>query len=88
MANTTVKRNWKKKISAICEGVSTYTCYSLDSNFEGVKVDTDSDKMKYMVEKYLKDLHRSTLTYNKETGSCCLHIHSNLWYDWSNKINW
>ena len=84
--NVTVRRNWKKKIEALCEGVTSFKSYALSSNFEGTKIDT-SDMLAF-VQKELADMHRTRFSYNKETGACCLHVHSNLWMSWNKKIDW
>ena len=84
--NVTVRRNWKKKIQALCEGVTSYRAYSLNNNFVGCTVPTD-DMLKF-VQHELDTMFRTRFSYNKETGECCLHVHSNLWFSWNKKINW
>lgn len=84
--NVVVKRNWKKKIAALCEGVTSFTSYSLSSDFVGVEVSTID--MESFVKKELADMRHTTLTYNKETGACCIRVHSNLWFQWVKKIDW
>ena len=87
MADTvTVKRNWKKKITAICEGVRHFEVYSLSNDFTGKLVLTED--MEEFIKHEMSQMHRSTLTYCKSTGVASLHIHSNLWYTWVNKIEW
>lgn len=84
--NVTVKRNWKKKILALCAGNPVVTSYSLPNNFIGHEF-TPEDMLAF-VEKENDNYRGSNLTYNKETGVCTLHVHSNLWYTWTNKIDW
>lgn len=84
--NVTVRRNWKKKIEALCEGVTFFNSYSLSTNFVGNTIET-SDMLAF-VTKELNDMRHTRFTYNKETGACCLHVHSNLWFDWHKKIDW
>ncbi len=87
MSNTvTVRKNWKKKIEALTLGNPTLISYSLDSNFEGQDY-TDSNT-KDMVIKTLDTYRSASLHYNKDTGHCCLHIHSNHWIEWVQKIQW
>ena len=84
--NITVRRNWKKKIKALTDDVKSFTSYSLSSNFEGIEVPTDD--MYSFVQKELSQMFRTRFSYNKETGACCLHVHSNLWFQWTKKIDW
>ena len=84
--NVTVKRNWKKKMEAICNYTGAVKSYSLRNNFSGVEF-TPED-MKAFVERENDNYRGSRLTYNKETGACCIHVHSNQWYSWNNKIDW
>ena len=91
----TVRKNWKKKIQAICAGVREMRIYSLDNGFVGELANIPEDDQT-APEQYLENLvnsklgsHKSAkLTYIKETGAVCLHIHSNLWYTFENKIKW
>jgi hypothetical protein len=91
----TVRKNWKKKIQAICAGVKEIKIYSLDNGFIGETANIpETDET--APEQYLENLvnselgsHKSvSLTYIKETGAVCLRIHSNLWYTFENKIKW
>ncbi len=86
--NVTVKKNWKKKIEAICNiTTGPVKSYSLSSNFSGVTLDTITPES--LLELVNKEIgFRSRLTYNKDNGAVCLHVHSNQWYSWVNKINW
>ena len=86
MARITVKRNWKKKILALTVGNPVMTSYRLDSNFKGIEF-TPEDAHKWVVENNT-NYRGSDLTYDKETGRCCLHFHSNHWVEWTQKINW
>ena len=82
----TVRKNWKKKISALCNNVTSYSSYRLDNNFIGETIRTSIDNFENMV---LSDIQgHSSLTYNKKTGKCVLHHHSNHWITWINKIDW
>ena len=91
----TVRKNWKKKIQAICAGVKEIKIYSLDNGFSGELANIPEDDQT-APEQYLENLVNSELrshkavklTYIKETGAVCLHVHSNLWYNWTNKIEW
>jgi len=85
--NITVRRNWKKKIEAL-SNVTKFTSYSLSSNFVGVDIDTSHDAMTEFVNKELRGIRNARLSYNKENGACCLHVHSNLWFSWMCKIDW
>lgn len=82
----TVRKNWKKKIQALTDGNPTLTSYTLGSNFEGQKY-TDNNT-EGMVKETLDTYRGASLRYNKDTGHCCLHIHSNHWIEWIQKINW
>lgn len=90
MSNTvTVRKNWKKKIKAICDGVSVIKKYSLDNNFSGEEIVVGSGSNIPFEEFVISCMEsRSNLVYDKETGICTLRFHSNLWYEWSNKIQW
>ena len=83
--NVTVRKNWKKKIEALCEGVDTFTSFSLQSDFVGVDIKTYD--MLSFVNKELESSY-TKLTYNKVSGVCCIHVHSNLWFNWTKKIDW
>lgn len=95
MPNITVRKNWKKKIQAICTGVKEINIFSLENGFvpEVASIPEDDQTLP---EQYLENLvnselggHKSVnLIYDKETGAAILHIHPNLWYSWTNKIEW
>lgn len=82
----TVRKNWNKKIVALCDGVKSITRCSLDNGFKGEEMTLQTTNITEFVKSLVKD--RARLTYNKKTGHCNLHVHSNLWYDWVNKIEW
>jgi len=87
MSNTVVvKRSWKKRIAALCAGKPTVTSYSLSNQFIGH--DFVPEDMEAFVEKENDNYRGSRLTYNKDTGACCISVHSNQWYSWTNKIDW
>lgn len=89
MSIITVRKNWRKKIEALCEGVESITSYRLDNNFEGVNIPTTDKEPGWLVRFVNTELGmRATLSYNKENGYITLHIHSNHWYEWTNKIDW
>jgi len=90
----TVRKNWKKKIQAICAGVKEIKIYSLENGFiaESANIPDTNAPLgpKYLENLVVTELSKpyTTLTYIKETGAVCLHMHSNLWYNWTNKIEW
>ena len=71
-----VRKNWKKKIEALCAGNPTVTVYSLENNFIGE--DFKPENMMEFVKRNNDSIRGSRLTYNKVTGNCCIHVHSNL----------
>jgi hypothetical protein len=86
--NITVRRNWKKKIEKL-SNVTKFKSYSLHSNFVGVEIDMGTPEAMYeWVKKELAQMHRTRLSYNKDNGACCLHVHSNQWFSWTCKIDW
>ena len=95
MRNITVRKNWKKKIQAICAGVKEINIFSLENGFvpEVASIPEDDQTLP---EQYLENLVNSelgshkivNLVYNKVTGVATLRIHSNLWYTFENKIKW
>lgn len=87
MSDITVRRNWKKKITAL-SNVTKYSVYSLSGDFKECILDTTPTEMEAFIIKELTTFRHSRLSYNKETGACCLHIHSNLWFQWNCKIDW
>jgi hypothetical protein len=92
MSTITVRRNWKKKIDYICGHVKDVKVFSLSNNFSGGThqgIDySNPTAVRDFVVKELNDGPRTKLTYNKENGHCTLHVHSNLWFSWVNKIDW
>ena len=90
MSNTiTVRKNWKKKIEQLCEGVYSITSYSLDSNFTGVDIPTADKEPDWLIKFVNREIGmRSRLSYDKDNGNITLHVHSNQWYEWNNKIDW
>jgi len=82
----TVKRNWKKKIKALCDYDGPVRCYSLANCFSGEEFTPEN--METFVARENDNYRGSNLTYNKVSGACVIHVHSNLWYEWTNKINW
>ena len=87
MATITVRRNWKKKIEALTAGNPIVTIYTLDNCFVGEDIKRMTD-MTAWLNRELGSMLRSDLRYNKDTGHCVLHIHSNLWFEWNQKISW
>ena len=92
MSNTiTVRKNWKKKILALTVGNPEVAVYSLSNGFTA-----DTFRFKNLgvnsltawVTKELDTFRGSYLRYDKDTGRCVIHCHSNLWYEWTQKIDW
>ena len=81
----TVRKNWKKKLENLCQGVDSFTSYRLDNGFVGEKIETGENFGDVIS---LNVRRNSKLTYDKASGVCVLHHHSNHWIEWTNKINW
>jgi hypothetical protein len=89
MASTeyvTVRKNWKKKIEALCEGMTEMDVFSLETQFRSGVVYRVEEGILETVTNMING--RAKLTYNKVTGGCSVRVHSNLWYSWTNKIEW
>ena len=71
-----IRRNAHKKIPAIVESARKVTCYSLNNDFTGVKVNN------FTAQKVLEELQNkgTYFTDDSDYHSYTLHIHSNLWY--------
>jgi len=84
-----IRRNSRKKLAAYAERVKSIRCYSLSNCF------TAQDCTENMIKSYgsvaaifEKDLtndrmKRTKLTVNEDDTNLVLHIHSNLWYEFS-----
>lgn len=92
MIYTLVRKNWNKKIDAICS-VNSVEKFADEFEYEGKYLGFPDASNG---EGNLLDLLRGKLTeggkllYNKETGHAVLlqDSETDTWYEWTNKIEW
>lgn len=87
----TIRRNAHKQLAAYADRVIAVDCYSLSNCFtatpclEGV-IKQHGSVLDFWKKEFVEHcMKRSRLTLNDAGNRICLHIHSNLWYEFDLK---